>query len=175
MPDEQIALEAEPLRLFQRLQNELSRLIAGTPSGERLPSEPELARHLGVSRATLREAMRSFEGQGLIRRRQQPGQEGAAFPEQLAGVDFAGFQLFRQLGQQLAGPVALIRIQGGCLGRRRAALFRQGGGDGPGDGRQLFRQALPQGLQFLPLAVVAAQGLVRNRSWLGLTGLDGPF
>lgn len=73
MPDEQIALEAEPLRLFQRLQNELSRLIAGTPSGERLPSEPELARHLGVSRATLREAMRSFEGQGLIRRRQGVG------------------------------------------------------------------------------------------------------
>lgn len=73
MPDEQITMEAEPQRLFQRLQNELSRLIAETPSGERLPSEPELARHLGVSRATLREAMRSFEGQGLIRRRQGVG------------------------------------------------------------------------------------------------------
>ncbi|GAP14181.1 transcriptional regulator, GntR family [Longilinea arvoryzae] len=65
--------EGEPQRLFQRLQNELAQLIAETPAGERLPSEPELARKLGVSRATLREAMRAFEGQGLIRRRQGVG------------------------------------------------------------------------------------------------------
>jgi GntR family transcriptional regulator len=48
-------------------------LIAGTPAGERLPSEPQLAKKLGVSRATLREAMRSFEAQGMIRRRQGAG------------------------------------------------------------------------------------------------------
>lgn len=58
---------------FQRLQSELSVLIAGTPAGERLPSEPQLAKKLGVSRATLREAMRSFEAQGMIRRRQGAG------------------------------------------------------------------------------------------------------
>jgi GntR family transcriptional regulator len=58
---------------FQRLQSSLAMLIASTPAGERLPSEPELAQKLGVSRATLREAMRSFEGQGLIRRRQGIG------------------------------------------------------------------------------------------------------
>jgi len=58
---------------FQRLQADLARLIESTPSGEQLPSEPELAKQLGVSRATLREAMRAFEGQGLIRRRQGVG------------------------------------------------------------------------------------------------------
>lgn len=58
---------------FQRLQVDLSALIARTPAGQRLISEPELAKQLGVSRATLREAMRTFEAQGLIRRRQGSG------------------------------------------------------------------------------------------------------
>lgn len=58
---------------FLRLQADLTKLIAGTASGEQLPSEPELAKQLGVSRATLREAMRLFEGRGLIRRRQGVG------------------------------------------------------------------------------------------------------
>jgi GntR family transcriptional regulator len=58
---------------YQRLQGKLAALIAATPAGERLPAEPDLAKQLGVSRATLREAMRAFEGQGLIRRRQGVG------------------------------------------------------------------------------------------------------
>jgi GntR family transcriptional regulator len=58
---------------FRRLQVELNQMISGLPAESRLPSEPELARQLGVSRATLREAMRSFEVQGLIRRRQGVG------------------------------------------------------------------------------------------------------
>ena len=59
--------------IYQRLLNDLSQLIQSTPKGEKLPSEPKLAEKLGVSRATLREAMRTFESQGLLRRRQGLG------------------------------------------------------------------------------------------------------
>ena len=58
---------------FQRLQADLAQLIGSTPPGQRLLNEPELAKKMGVSRATLREAMRTFETQGIIRRRQGSG------------------------------------------------------------------------------------------------------
>jgi GntR family transcriptional regulator len=58
---------------YQRLQGELSELIQNAPKGSKLPSEPVLAQKLGVSRATLREAMRTFESQGMLRRQQGVG------------------------------------------------------------------------------------------------------
>lgn len=56
-----------------KLHEQLKELILKTNAGEKLPSEPKLAKTLGVSRATLREAMRTFETEGLIRRQQGVG------------------------------------------------------------------------------------------------------
>jgi GntR family transcriptional regulator len=55
------------------LHEQLSQLISTTESGERLPSEPQLAEDFGVSRASLREAMRTFETKGLLERKQGVG------------------------------------------------------------------------------------------------------
>lgn len=61
------------ISISQRLHEELGKIIAETPPGERLLTEPDLAKQLNVSRATLREAMRTFETQGMIYRRQGSG------------------------------------------------------------------------------------------------------
>ena len=59
--------------LYQQAALRLAEILATKPPGSFLPSEPDLARQLGISRATLREAMRSFEEQGRIVRRQGVG------------------------------------------------------------------------------------------------------
>jgi GntR family transcriptional regulator len=59
--------------LSQRLHDELEEMIAAASQGDQLPTEPDLAKQLGVSRATLREAMRTFETQGFLLRRQGVG------------------------------------------------------------------------------------------------------
>jgi GntR family transcriptional regulator len=59
--------------LIPMLQDQLTKVIDGTETGGKLPSEPALAKKFGVSRSTLREAMRIFETQGMIRRKQGAG------------------------------------------------------------------------------------------------------
>jgi GntR family transcriptional regulator len=57
----------------QKLHERLADLIGSTQPGKKLPSEPNLAKRFAVSRATLREAMRTFETRGLLDRRQGIG------------------------------------------------------------------------------------------------------
>lgn len=94
--------EVEPVRIFQRLQQTLGVLITATPTGGKLPSEPDLARQMGVSRATLREAMRSFEGQGLIRRRQGIG----TFVVRQSQVLDSGLEVLESI-ETMAGKIKL--------------------------------------------------------------------
>jgi len=68
-----IRLDNPETSASHRLLIELEGIIAETEEGGQLLTEPLLAKQLGVSRSTLREAMRSFEMRGLIRRRQGQG------------------------------------------------------------------------------------------------------
>lgn len=67
-------LRNDPRPLYVQAEEALMRLLnADYRAGDRLPPEPQLALQLGISRSTLREAMRSFEERGLISRRQGVG------------------------------------------------------------------------------------------------------
>src|SRR5437588_7779515 len=68
MPNQNLEERARPRSVLVREQL-TQRIDSGAlAAGSRLPSEPVLATELGVSRATLREALRALESEGLVRR-----------------------------------------------------------------------------------------------------------
>ncbi len=97
---------ARQTQLSQRLHCMLGEMINELSAGERLPSEPKLSKLFGVSRATLREAMRTFETQGLIQRRQGVG----TFVVHPSGVMDAGLEVLESietLAERIGLPVRL--------------------------------------------------------------------
>ncbi len=65
------SLRLKPRR--QRAEEDLIKIIMSMEPGAQLPPEPSLARQLGVSRATLREVMRTFVERGMLVRRHGVG------------------------------------------------------------------------------------------------------
>ena len=99
----------ETLSTYQRLQNDLSEIIQKAPKGAKLPAEPDLAKQLGVSRATLREAMRTFESQGFLRRRQGSG----TYVVGPSRVIESGLEILESLETQ-AEKIGLDVVMGKC-------------------------------------------------------------
>ena len=85
----QRATGARPRLRSVSVQDELKQRIdrGELPAGTRLPSEPDLAAELQVSRATLREALRALEDEGLLRRRQGSGTYVADRPRMANSLD----------------------------------------------------------------------------------------
>ena len=80
-------------RLYSRIV-----LEKGMTAGEKLPNEVELARELGVSRATLREAIRTLTAQGVLEVRRG---KGTFVAQQVAEMDDFGFSSLEQIRGQL--------------------------------------------------------------------------
>ncbi|WP_076999794.1 FadR/GntR family transcriptional regulator [Variovorax sp. KK3] len=78
-PDGFDVVPINPQRIFQEVANQLRRLISEGKlrPGDKLPPERELAKRFGVSRNTMREALRALELSGLIELRL--GATGGAF------------------------------------------------------------------------------------------------
>jgi GntR family transcriptional regulator len=76
-------------RLSFSVRDQLAgRITSGAiPPGSRLPPEPQLAEDLGVSRATLREALRSLEEDGFVTRRRGAGTFAAHRPRLRNNLD----------------------------------------------------------------------------------------
>jgi len=88
--------------LYQQTADALMDILENMEPGAYLPSEPKLATKLGVSRATLREAMRTFEARGWIVRKQGVGTYVTRPPQ----VIEAGLEMLESI-ESLAARIGL--------------------------------------------------------------------
>lgn len=102
----------EPRRLYRQIAEQIAQLIASGEflPGSRLPAERELATSLGVSRASVREAIISLEMGGLVQVRVGTGIFVAAPVSQPAAAGDAGpgpFELL-QARKLIEGEIAAV-------------------------------------------------------------------
>lgn len=116
-------------RLRQQIELQIREAILTRSLGEgdKLPSEPELARMFSVSRSTVREALRSLDSAGLIEK--IPGANGGSFVRVIDAEAFGrltsdSMEMLILLGNASIGELATVRslLEVPCC--RMAALER---------------------------------------------------
>lgn len=121
------AFEIYPIKrvdVYRSVLDQLERLIAGMDIGQRLPSERELVEALGVSRVSVREALRALASMGKIEIRQNAGSfvlhpSGNALAAQLEAVEPLGERFL----EHLVDVRAAIEDRVVCLIRADDDLF----------------------------------------------------
>ncbi len=98
------------LTISQTLHENLEEIINATEPGTKLLSEPKLAKQLGVSRATLREAMRTFETRGLLRRQQGIG-TFVTRPSQVIESGLEMLESIERMAERIGLPVSMGDIE----------------------------------------------------------------
>jgi DNA-binding GntR family transcriptional regulator len=100
-------------RLSFAVRDQLAERIASgeIAAGSRLPPEPQLASDLGVSRATLREALRSLEEDGLVTRTRGAGTYATNRPRLRNNLDlnFGVTEAIRAAGMRPGTASASVR------------------------------------------------------------------
>lgn len=109
IPTTQVPLRADQRPLYAQASEALRNLVqcGEYAPGERLPSEIELSQRLGISRPTLREALRHLEQEGCIVRRHGVG----TFVAERLPVIEAGLEVLESI-EQMANRCGL-RVQMG--------------------------------------------------------------
>ena len=111
--------------LYRQLTDRLRQKVARQRPGERIPSEPELAQSLGISRFTVTRAIETLVDEGLLVRRQGKGTFVAAPPLQRTPIRLRSFtEAVRATGRR-AGSTLLefAELQEGTGHAPDAPLF----------------------------------------------------
>ena len=89
---------AKPVRLFEQAVEQIKGLIleGHLKPGDKLPSEKELGKMLDVSRASVREALRSLESNGIVEVKSGSGTYIAKDAVVLSSMNEAVLRLFRR-------------------------------------------------------------------------------
>ncbi len=149
----------EPHRLYRQIAEQLRSLIAAGEfqAGSRLPAERDLARQLGVSRPTVREALIALEVEGVIDVRSgsgiyvvQPGARAAANDAAAGPVEWGPLELMRAR-ELVEGEVAALAARNAKkdqIATMAQALARMqdeaGAGVVPRAGDEAFHNAVAQ-------------------------------
>ena len=106
----------------QTAEGQYSRIVVekGLKPGEKLPNEVELAGELGVSRATLREAIRTLTAQGVLEARRGKGTFVSAAVEEMGDFGFSSLERGRGQLRDLFELRSIFEPRAAALACQRA-------------------------------------------------------